>query len=584
MAIIKAINSKSSVKHIINYVSDKEKTTKELLTGKDCSSDSERAIEDMKTTKELYQKEEGRQYKHFVQSFNPEDNISPEKANKIGMEWAKENFKGYEVFVATHTDKDHIHNHFVVNAVNFETGEKFRQSRTDLKRYKEVSDRICEREGLTKTPSNSKNITTFNSKKYKAIEQALQGKKKSYLIDIGKTVEKNIHKSTSKEHFINNMESEGYRVKWSDTAKNVTFEDKEGHKVRSSNLEETFKEEQFKKEEMLKTFENNRVYEEQKYYEKNQLKEENKPNLQQPQSNGSAEETKEKRLEIDDQEVREIQRSEGLSRVDEVTAQLEEAGAYDKKKESESNTQELRENEPIKTYTVEETGEKLHDLKSQYINLEKQINEGNKYNNQINENIRNASARVESLSNIKDSMNQCDNKIQELQEQRNNLGLFKVREKRELDESIARASKSREQVSNKLQNEFNTDFKAIGQKMAELKADLSKAREKTPIDVKPLKEQQQAISFEYKKEKVLAEQQLDRKDLDKYLKEKEPKAKEGGRQKLDNHMIRATADTKLNNISKEDKQKIMKEVSHQQANLIEKDLNNIKEKGIERER
>ncbi|MEW9940001.1 relaxase/mobilization nuclease domain-containing protein [Clostridium butyricum] len=260
MAIVKAINSKSSVSHIINYVADKDKTNEELMSGKDCSSNSDQAIEDMKTTKALYNKEDGRQYKHFVQSFSPDDDLTPQKAHAIGKEWAEKNFKGYEVFIATHTDKDHLHNHFVINSVNFETGEKYRQSTKDLSRYKEISDKICEREGLAKTPSNSKDITTFNNKKYRAMEQALKGKGKSYLIEIGQTVEKNIYKSTSKEDFIRNMERDGYNVKWEDTRKHITFVDQENekHKARAENLANTFKEEQFNKEQMLKQFEKNK--------------------------------------------------------------------------------------------------------------------------------------------------------------------------------------------------------------------------------------------------------------------------------------------------------------------------------------
>lgn len=258
MAIIKAINSKSSIKNIINYVSEQKKTEEKLMSGKDCSEEPKQAIEDMKMTKEIYKKTTGRQYKHFVQSFNPNDNITPEKAHQIGKEWAEKTFKGYEVFIATHTDKEHLHNHFVVNSVSFETGEKLRYSSKELQKYKEISDKICEREGLSKTPSNSKDITTFNMKKYKVIEKGLSGEKKSYLVEIGKVVEKNINISTSKEEFISNMEKEGYKVKWSDTRKNITYEDKEGNKVRADRLAETFKENNFKKEEMLKQFEENK--------------------------------------------------------------------------------------------------------------------------------------------------------------------------------------------------------------------------------------------------------------------------------------------------------------------------------------
>lgn len=266
MAIIKAINSKSSIKNIIKYVADQKKTEEKLMSGKDCSEKPNQAIEDMKMTKELYKKTTGRQYKHFVQSFDPNDNITPEKVHQIGKEWAEKTFKGYEVFIATHIDKEHLHNHFVVNSVSFETGEKLRYSSKELQKYKEINDKICEREGISRTPSNSKNITTFNMKKYKAIEKGLSGEKKSYLVEIGKVVEKNILISTNKEEFISNMEREGYKVKWSDTRKNITYEDKDGNKVRADRLAETFKENNFKKEEMLKQFAQNELSK--KYTEK----------------------------------------------------------------------------------------------------------------------------------------------------------------------------------------------------------------------------------------------------------------------------------------------------------------------------
>ncbi|MDS1005249.1 relaxase/mobilization nuclease domain-containing protein [Clostridium sporogenes] len=49
------------------------------------------------------------------------------KSNKIGLEWAEKNFKGFEVLISTHKDKGHIHNHFIVNSVSFENREKERE-------------------------------------------------------------------------------------------------------------------------------------------------------------------------------------------------------------------------------------------------------------------------------------------------------------------------------------------------------------------------------------------------------------------------------------------------------------------------
>ena len=167
MAIIKAINSKGSIKNIVDYISDSNKTDESLMSGKDCSNNPEFAKEQMETTKELYRKDTGRQYKHFVQSFNPEDNISPDKAHKIGLEWAEKSFKGFEVFISTHKDKDHIHNHFVVNSVSFLNGEKFRYSNKELKDLKELSNKICERESLSKVNLDKKSEAFITDGEYR---------------------------------------------------------------------------------------------------------------------------------------------------------------------------------------------------------------------------------------------------------------------------------------------------------------------------------------------------------------------------------------------------------------------------------
>src|SRR5660397_120294 len=104
-------------------------------------------LEQMQATKEQCNKLEGRQYYHYVQSFAKTDNITHQKAHEIALEWAEKNFKGHEVLITTHQDKDHVHTHFIVNSVSYEDGKKFHSSKKDLEHLKEVSDKICEHEG-----------------------------------------------------------------------------------------------------------------------------------------------------------------------------------------------------------------------------------------------------------------------------------------------------------------------------------------------------------------------------------------------------------------------------------------------------
>ena len=70
-----------------------------------------------------HQLPDGIRFYHFVQSFKIGEAISPQEANEIGMELAKI-FENREVIVATHIDKDHLHNHIVVCSYDLESGLK----------------------------------------------------------------------------------------------------------------------------------------------------------------------------------------------------------------------------------------------------------------------------------------------------------------------------------------------------------------------------------------------------------------------------------------------------------------------------
>src|SRR5699024_12300423 len=78
----------------------------------------------MKQTRELFTKNDGIQAQHVIQSFKP-DEVTPEKANQVGLELAKKLAPNHEVAVYTHDDTNHVHNHIVINSVNFETGQKY---------------------------------------------------------------------------------------------------------------------------------------------------------------------------------------------------------------------------------------------------------------------------------------------------------------------------------------------------------------------------------------------------------------------------------------------------------------------------
>lgn len=268
MAIIKAVkNSHSNIKHIINYVTKKEKTIgKKLCSAHNCNIDT--ASKEMQITKELYNKTKGRTYKHFVQSFPPEENITPEQAHQIAKELTEQFhlFDDYEVVYCTHVDKEHVHTHIVVNSVSFMDGHKFQMSKKDLEDMKILNNRLCMEHGFSiceigKKKSDSMDLISYDTNKYQFLKKAKEGKVKSYVQDAAVAVFDSIQQSASKDDFIKSMESKGYTVDWKDNHKYIVFVNADGKKVRNSNLQKTYNL-NVGKEELLALFKENSLQKE----------------------------------------------------------------------------------------------------------------------------------------------------------------------------------------------------------------------------------------------------------------------------------------------------------------------------------
>jgi len=238
MAIIKAVKSHGSIRKIIKYVTQEEKTLGKYLEAINCHSES--AIEEMVVTKQMYGKMAGVQYYHYIQSFPSDEKISPEQANSIAKELAEEQFPGHEVLIATHVDREHIHSHIIVNSVSLEDGKKLQFSPKDLRNMKERNNEMCIERGLS-IPVKGKEITTCSQNKYMAILRGVDGKYKSHVLDTAIAVSNSIESAIDREDFITIMDKQGYQVNWKDNRKYITFTDSEGHKVRDCNIEKTFK-------------------------------------------------------------------------------------------------------------------------------------------------------------------------------------------------------------------------------------------------------------------------------------------------------------------------------------------------------
>ena len=86
---------------------------------------------------------------HVRQSFRPGE-ITPEEANRLGVEFAKRFTKGNHAFVVcTHIDKSHVHNHIIWSSVSLEYDRKFRNFWGSTKAVRRLSDTICIENGLS---------------------------------------------------------------------------------------------------------------------------------------------------------------------------------------------------------------------------------------------------------------------------------------------------------------------------------------------------------------------------------------------------------------------------------------------------
>ena len=130
---------------LLDYIMDEEKTDGGLLiTGLNCHPDTSKI--EFKNTLDKFGNKGNRVGYHLVQSFCPDDDITPEQAHEIGVRLCKELYPNFQTVVTTHIDRGHIHNHIAINSVSLD-GRKLNDRLSDKKEglyaYKQKSDEIA---------------------------------------------------------------------------------------------------------------------------------------------------------------------------------------------------------------------------------------------------------------------------------------------------------------------------------------------------------------------------------------------------------------------------------------------------------
>lgn len=224
----------SAMKAVMQYCQREDKTADpqtdhRYIGGINCNGTN--SFTEFMATKTAYGKLDGINFYQYVQSFSPKENISYEQARAIGLEFAAKAWPGHEVLVTTHCDAQHIHSHFVINSVSFETGRKLRQSPDTLWQLRQLSDEICMAHGLSVLPQYQQGGKKMTAREYRAARKG-QSWKFRLMYHIGEAMKT----SASQEDFIRQMKHRGYEALWSEERKYITYTCPNGMKCRCSKL------------------------------------------------------------------------------------------------------------------------------------------------------------------------------------------------------------------------------------------------------------------------------------------------------------------------------------------------------------
>ncbi|MEA5040078.1 MAG: relaxase/mobilization nuclease domain-containing protein, partial [Clostridiaceae bacterium] len=205
---------------VMAYTKREEKTLwqgQSLVSGINCRPES--VYDDFLSTKLLYHKDDKTLFFHMVQSFPKGADVDPVTAHAAAMELGKY-FEGREVLVCTHTDRGHVHSHFIINSVSLEDGRKLHISEPELVELRQRNDQVCEMFSLPvfQKGQKKKKVKSMSTAEYHA---AARGK--SWKFRLMDTIDECMRYARTREEFITLMRTEGYDVRWQDSRKNITY-------------------------------------------------------------------------------------------------------------------------------------------------------------------------------------------------------------------------------------------------------------------------------------------------------------------------------------------------------------------------
>ena len=229
------------------YVSQRDKTMQEdgqqFISGQNCTP--RLAAQEFRTTRAAHCKESPVWFYHYVQSFAPDESVTGELAHEIAKEFAMRAWPESEVLIATHIDREHIHSHFIVNSVCFDSGRMLRQGPGTLARLRSISDELCAAHGLSVLPKQEPKTQRLGAREYRSA-----AKGESWKFRLMNTIDECMRYARTRDAFIALIKSEGYQVRWETNRKSITYTAPGGMRCRDDRLHD----EKYLKEAMEREF------------------------------------------------------------------------------------------------------------------------------------------------------------------------------------------------------------------------------------------------------------------------------------------------------------------------------------------
>ena len=228
----KGTQTRGCMKSVMRYVSQLGKTLwdgQQLVSGIGCQPET--AFDEFLSTKLLHHKDGGVQFYHMVQSFPKGADVDPRAVHEAARQLAGY-FEGCEILVCTHTDREHIHSHCIINSVNFETGKKIHMADEQIQALRVCNDQICGELGLPKFQKDEQRQSggMSNAEYYPA------SKGESWKFELMRVIDECMRCAGNREEFLVLLRSEGYDATWTDSRKNITYVTPDGRKCRDNKL------------------------------------------------------------------------------------------------------------------------------------------------------------------------------------------------------------------------------------------------------------------------------------------------------------------------------------------------------------